>query len=78
MSRGYWTSAINYFPVERNSEGIQEKIVYYGYFSNFTRRKCIISDVVPVPRAVEFKMATGCKFRLYRYVTRTNVPLLDH
>ena len=33
--------------------------MYYGYFSNFARRKC---NVVPVPRVVEFKMATGCKF----------------
>ena len=48
-SRGYWTPAINYFPVESNSEGIQEKIIYYGYFSNFARRKCIIFGCRPSP-----------------------------
>ena len=40
--------------------------MYYDYFSNFARRNCaFFSDAVPVHRvvrAVEFKMATGCKF----------------
>ena len=40
--------------------------MYYGYFSNFARRKCILfSGVDPVPRAVQFKMATGCKSLSY-------------
>ena len=41
--------------------------MYYDYFSNFARRNCaFFSDAVPVHRvvrAVEFKMATGCKFQ---------------
>ena len=40
--------------------------MYHDYFSNFARRNCaFFSDAVPVHRvvrAVEFKMATGCKF----------------
>ena len=69
MSRGYWTPAINYCPIERDWERkyrSKKKIMYYDYFSNFARRNCAsFSDAVPVHRvvrAVEFKMATGCKF----------------
>ena len=40
--------------------------MYYDYFSNFARRNCAsFSDAVSVHRvvrAVEFKMATACKF----------------
>ena len=40
--------------------------MYHDYFSNFARKNCaFVSDAVPVHRvvrAVEFKMATGCKF----------------
>ena len=40
--------------------------MYHDYFSNFARRNCaFFSKAVPVHRvvrAVEFKMATGCKF----------------
>ena len=40
--------------------------MHHDYFSNFARRNCtFVSDAVPVHRvvrAVEFKMATGCKF----------------
>ena len=40
--------------------------MYHDYFSNFARRNCaFFSEAVPVHRvvrAVEFKMATGCKF----------------
>ena len=61
----------------------RKKIMYHDYFSNFARRNCaFFSNAVPVHRVVraviELKMATGCKFRLYRYVTRTNVPFFDH
>ena len=44
----------------------KKKIMYHDYFSNFARRNCaFFSDAAPVyrvVRAVEFKMATGCKF----------------
>ena len=40
--------------------------MYHDSFLNFARRNCaFFSDAVPVHRvvrAVEFKMATGCKF----------------
>ena len=31
-------------------------------FQTSCEGSALFSDVVPVPRAVEFKMATGCKF----------------
>ena len=31
-------------------------------FQTSREGSALFSDVVPVPRAVEFKMATGCKF----------------
>ena len=67
--RGYWTPAINYCPIERDWERKyrnKKKIMYHDYFSNFAWMNCaFFSDSVPVHRvvrAVESKMATGCKF----------------
>ena len=52
--------------IEKENIETRKKIMYHDYFSNFTRRNCVFfSDAVPVHRvvrAVEFKMATGCKF----------------